>query len=349
MAWLWKFVDGAKTAGELYGRVLVVFAAQHYAFQLALPNSQRRGSVLPRSHNDQARKAFEKVAKRALPATHAQLARAIEREAREHHKRIDELTQNVTRAAVGERTPTTSGARQTPAATWTTDADEESRSRSLAEGRAPLTRGARPRVASAQRDARPREAGAARPSEASDRAAASGVGGSRSVGCFEGVARASPAGCPARVKPPRQPRRLRRFPLAGGRGARLARAFDPFLGGRLACPLHTPSGPANPPQPRSSATCAPWPLRPERRSPRRPTARTPRGRSNGSRAATTIAAATSCASATRSRTTWRAARRRDPPPAQRGHRLWLKRPLGARRRAGGGAMTARCAARARAL
>ena len=65
--WLWRFVDGAKTAGELYGRVLVVFAAQHYASQLVLPNSQRRGSVLPRSHKDIARKAFERVTKKVLP------------------------------------------------------------------------------------------------------------------------------------------------------------------------------------------------------------------------------------------------------------------------------------------
>ncbi|MEA2128846.1 MAG: hypothetical protein QOJ85_1737 [Solirubrobacteraceae bacterium] len=35
--WLWRFVDGAKTAGELYGRALVVFAAEHYASQLVLP------------------------------------------------------------------------------------------------------------------------------------------------------------------------------------------------------------------------------------------------------------------------------------------------------------------------
>ena len=41
LKWLWKFVDGAKTAAELYGRTLVVFACQHYANQLALPNSQR--------------------------------------------------------------------------------------------------------------------------------------------------------------------------------------------------------------------------------------------------------------------------------------------------------------------
>ena len=38
LKWLWTFVDGARTAGELYGRTLVVFACQHYANQLALPD-----------------------------------------------------------------------------------------------------------------------------------------------------------------------------------------------------------------------------------------------------------------------------------------------------------------------
>jgi hypothetical protein len=32
LKWLWKFVDGAKSAGELYGRTLVVFACQHKTF-----------------------------------------------------------------------------------------------------------------------------------------------------------------------------------------------------------------------------------------------------------------------------------------------------------------------------
>jgi hypothetical protein len=54
--WLWRFVDGAKTAGELCGRALVVFAAQHYASQLVLPTSKRRTSILPRSHKDTARR-----------------------------------------------------------------------------------------------------------------------------------------------------------------------------------------------------------------------------------------------------------------------------------------------------
>ncbi len=88
---MWKFIDGAKTAGEVYGRALVVFAAQHYASQLVLANSKRRSSVLPRSHKDTARKAFERVTKSVLPASHKALQRALEAEARAYRTRVDEL------------------------------------------------------------------------------------------------------------------------------------------------------------------------------------------------------------------------------------------------------------------
>ena len=87
-AWLWKFVEGARTAGELYGRVLVVFAAQAYASDLVLPASRRRGPALPSSRGDIARKAFERVTKQVLPASHVQLRRALDREARTHAKRL---------------------------------------------------------------------------------------------------------------------------------------------------------------------------------------------------------------------------------------------------------------------
>jgi len=89
--WLWRFVDGARSAGELYGRALVVFAAQHYASQLVLANSKRRSSVLPRSHKDTARKAFERVTKSVLPASHKALQRALEAEAKSYRKSVDEL------------------------------------------------------------------------------------------------------------------------------------------------------------------------------------------------------------------------------------------------------------------
>jgi hypothetical protein len=99
-AWLWKFIEGAQDAGELYGRVLVVFASQHYAQQLVLPDSARRYSVLPRTRKDTARKAFARITKQVLPATHLQLARAIEREARDYRKRQKELREQ---ASVTER------------------------------------------------------------------------------------------------------------------------------------------------------------------------------------------------------------------------------------------------------
>jgi len=91
LKWLLRFVDGAKTAGELYGRVLVVFAAQHYASQLVLANSQRTSSRLPRSHQDKARKAFERITKTLLPASHKALARALDAEARSYRKQVDAL------------------------------------------------------------------------------------------------------------------------------------------------------------------------------------------------------------------------------------------------------------------
>lgn len=114
--WLWKFVDGAKTAGELCGRTMVVFAAQHYASQLALPASQRRPSVLPFSRKDAAGKAFEKVAKTAPPASYGELARAIEREARSYRTRQ------------AKPSPSTPGRRRTPPATTPTSRSRKRRS-----------------------------------------------------------------------------------------------------------------------------------------------------------------------------------------------------------------------------
>src|SRR4051812_40041039 len=39
LKWLWKFIDAATTPGELYGRALVVMAAEQYALRLVLPAS----------------------------------------------------------------------------------------------------------------------------------------------------------------------------------------------------------------------------------------------------------------------------------------------------------------------
>ena len=71
--------------------MLVVFAAQHYASQLVLANSQRTSSRLPRSHQDKARKAFERITRTLLPASHKALARALDAEARSYRKQVDAL------------------------------------------------------------------------------------------------------------------------------------------------------------------------------------------------------------------------------------------------------------------
>jgi hypothetical protein len=97
-AWLWKFVDGAKTAGELYGRVLVCFAAQHYARQTVLPASKRRSSGLPSSHKDQVSKAFAKLTKDVLPGSYTQLTKAVDRAAREHDRKVTALISSPTTA-----------------------------------------------------------------------------------------------------------------------------------------------------------------------------------------------------------------------------------------------------------
>jgi len=97
--WLWRFIDGATSAGELYGRALVVFAAQHYASQLVLPASKRRSSILPRSHKDTARKAFERVTKGVLPASYTQLERAIAAEARSYERSVAQLDTHARAAA----------------------------------------------------------------------------------------------------------------------------------------------------------------------------------------------------------------------------------------------------------
>jgi len=64
VAWTWKFIDGARTAGDLYGRALVVIAAEHYATQLVVPHGQRGFRQHWGSHKDQAIKALEKLAGR---------------------------------------------------------------------------------------------------------------------------------------------------------------------------------------------------------------------------------------------------------------------------------------------
>ena len=55
--------------------------------------------MLPRSHKDIARKAFERVTKRVLPASHVRLQRALAAEARSYSAKIGELERSRDRRA----------------------------------------------------------------------------------------------------------------------------------------------------------------------------------------------------------------------------------------------------------
>jgi hypothetical protein len=79
IAWLWKYIDGAKTAGELYGRALVVIAAEQYASRLVVPSSQRMPATRWSSHKDLAAKALKKLAGPHVPASLARLEQAVKR------------------------------------------------------------------------------------------------------------------------------------------------------------------------------------------------------------------------------------------------------------------------------
>lgn len=46
IARIWKFLDGAQTTGELYGRVLVVIAAEESASRVVPPVSHRSPPVV---------------------------------------------------------------------------------------------------------------------------------------------------------------------------------------------------------------------------------------------------------------------------------------------------------------
>jgi hypothetical protein len=86
LKWLWKFVDAAKTPGELYGRALVVIAAEQYAARLVLPASQRGHRARWGSHKQLAAKALKKLASPHLPASLTRLERAVKRAHETHAK-----------------------------------------------------------------------------------------------------------------------------------------------------------------------------------------------------------------------------------------------------------------------
>jgi len=88
LAWLWKYIDGARSAGDLYGRALVVIAAEQYASRLVVPASQQHPAIGWYSRNGQAAKALAKLAGPHLPASLKQLERAIKQAKAEYDEQL---------------------------------------------------------------------------------------------------------------------------------------------------------------------------------------------------------------------------------------------------------------------
>jgi hypothetical protein len=86
IAWALKWLDSAKTAGDLYGRAIVILAAEQYASRLVVPSSQQHPPMRWSSHKDRARKALAKLAGPCLPASLKQLERAVTRAKAEHEQ-----------------------------------------------------------------------------------------------------------------------------------------------------------------------------------------------------------------------------------------------------------------------
>jgi ParB/RepB/Spo0J family partition protein len=98
ITWLWKFIDGAKTAGELYGRALVVIAAErHAASRVVLPAAQRSHPQNFGSHKDAAEKALAKLAGPHVPASMKQLSKAIDAAHTALHKAEDAVRESRSR------------------------------------------------------------------------------------------------------------------------------------------------------------------------------------------------------------------------------------------------------------
>jgi hypothetical protein len=66
--------------------------------------------VLPRSHKETARKAFVRVTKAVLPASHTRLQRAIAAEARAYERSIAQLDSRARAEAASATTPAGEGA-----------------------------------------------------------------------------------------------------------------------------------------------------------------------------------------------------------------------------------------------
>jgi hypothetical protein len=108
IAWIWKYLQPARTPSELFGRALVVICAEKYASRLVLPTSQQQPPTRWSSHGDRAEKALAKLAGPHLPASLRALEKAVARADRDYDAANQRAANRRTRA-VGDVDPDQDG------------------------------------------------------------------------------------------------------------------------------------------------------------------------------------------------------------------------------------------------
>jgi hypothetical protein len=92
---------------RLYGRALVVIAAEQYASRLVVPASQQFHPKRWPSHKDQAAKALRELAGPHIPVTLKQLDKAVAAAKREHDRAQEQARTQQRRRASKPDTPAT--------------------------------------------------------------------------------------------------------------------------------------------------------------------------------------------------------------------------------------------------
>jgi ParB/RepB/Spo0J family partition protein len=101
--WLWNYLDGARSARELYGRALVVIAAEQYASRLVVPASQQAAPLGWPSHKGTALEALTKLASPHIAPTLKALEKAIAKAEREHKEALAQLRAEARSKTADER------------------------------------------------------------------------------------------------------------------------------------------------------------------------------------------------------------------------------------------------------
>jgi ParB/RepB/Spo0J family partition protein len=89
-AWLWKFIEGGKTAGDLYGRGVFVLATKRPTHRLVLPSSQQHSPLAWGSRQGKAVKALEKLAGPHIPVSLKQLEKAVKKAKAEYDAQLND-------------------------------------------------------------------------------------------------------------------------------------------------------------------------------------------------------------------------------------------------------------------